>query len=45
MTLLASLMMLSSCEGENGYTVNDLAGTYVGAMSVSTPSFPIRCIL
>jgi hypothetical protein len=44
-TLLSLLMfvsvtsLFSGCEDENGYTVNDLVGTYVGAMNVSTPSF------
>jgi len=33
------ILSLNGCTDEAGHTINDIVGTYVGAMNVSNPSF------
>lgn len=37
--VFAAIVAFSGCTDENGFTVNNIVGTYVGPMNVSNPSF------
>ncbi len=38
--LVSGMMLFNGCSSDDdAFTVNDLVGTYIGAMNVSTPSF------